>query len=91
MNEITVINQNDLRTIISDVIEQNLIEFSIWFEDKLVEAERPLTPKEAMEYLSMSRATFYRYVKNQTIPQYGLGGSRYYKQSELDKVIKRIN
>ena len=91
MSEITVINNNDLRTIISDVVEQNLIEFSKWFEDKLVEAERPLTPKEAMVYLSMSRATFYRYVKKGTIPQYGLDGRTYFKQSELDNAIKRIN
>jgi excisionase family DNA binding protein len=91
MNEITVINQNDLRTIISDVVKQNLIEFSRWFEDKLVEEERPLTSKEAMKYLSMSRATFYRYVKNGKIPQYGLDERRYYKQSEIDNAIKRIN
>lgn len=71
---------------------ENLIEFSRWFEDKLVEEEeRPLTPKEVMEYLSMTRATFYRYVKNGKIPQYGLDERRYYKQSEIDNAIKRIN
>lgn len=91
MSEITIINQNDLRTIISEVVEQKLIAFSKWFEAKLVQEERPLTPKEAMEYLSMSRATFYRYVKNDKIPQHGIGGRRYFKQSELDNIIKRIN
>ena len=91
MNEITVINNNDLRTMISEVMEQKLNEFSVWFEEKLVETERPLNPTQAMEYLSMSKATFYRYVKKGTIPQYGLGGIRYYKQSELDNAIKRIN
>jgi predicted DNA-binding transcriptional regulator AlpA len=44
-----------------------------------------------MEYLSMTRATFYRYVKNGKIPQYGLDERRYYKQSEIDNAIKRIN
>lgn len=91
MSEITIINPNDLRTIISEVVEQKLNEFSIWFEEKLVEEERPLTPSQAMGYLSMSKATFYRYVKKGTIPQHGLGASRYYKQSELDNAIKRLN
>lgn len=91
MSEITIINPNDLRTLVSEVVEEQLIEFSKWFESKLVQEERPLTPKEAMEYLSMSRATFYRYVKNGKIPQHGIDGRRYFKQSELDNVIKRIN
>ena len=91
MSEIIVINLNDLRTLISEVLEQKLNAFSKWFEGKLVQEERPLTPKEAMEYLSMSRATFYRYVKDGKIPQYGLDGRRYFKQSELDNAIKRIN
>ena len=91
MSEIIVINTNDLRSIISDVVELKLKDFSKWFEGKLVQEERPLTPKEAMEYLSMSRATFYRYVNKGAIPQYGLDGRRYFKQPELDNVIKRIN
>lgn len=91
MSEITLINPNDLRTIVSNVVEEKLIAFSKWFEAKLVQAERPLTPKEAMEYLSMSRATFYRYVKNGIIPQHGLDQRRYFKQSDLDNAIRRIN
>ncbi|MFY0603258.1 MAG: helix-turn-helix domain-containing protein [Flavobacteriaceae bacterium] len=91
MSEITIINSNDLRTIVSNVIEEKLIAFSKWFDAKLVQEERPLTAKEAMEYLSMSRSTFYKYVNNGTIPQYGLGGRVYYKQSEIDNTIKRIN
>jgi len=91
MSEIIVINTNDLRSIISDVVELKLKDFSNWFEGKLVQEERPLTLKEAMEYLSMSRATFYRYVNDGKIPQYGLEGRRYFKQSELDQIIKRIN
>ena len=63
MSEIIVINTNDLRSIISDVVELKLKDFSNWFEGKLVQEERPLTLKEAMEYLSMSRATFYRHKK----------------------------
>jgi excisionase family DNA binding protein len=91
MSEITIINPNDLRTIISKVVEEKLIAFSKWFEAKLIQEERPLTSKEAMEYLSMSKATFYRYIKNGKIPQHGLDQKRYFKQSELNNVIKRIN
>ena len=91
MKEITLINPNDLRTLISEVVQEKLILFSKWFESKLVEAERPLTPKEAREYLSMSKSTFHRYVKDGKIPQYGLGARVYYKQSDLDNQIKRLN
>lgn len=91
MSNITVIEINELRDLISEVISEQIIAFSKWFESKLVQEERPLTPKEAMDYLSMSRATFYRYVKKGKIPQYGIEGRRYFKQSELDNAIKRIN
>lgn len=91
MSEIAIINPNDLRTIVSDVVEEKLIAFSRWFEAKLVQEERPLTAKEAMEYLSMSRATFYRYVGKGLIPQALLGERVYYYKSDLDNAIVKID
>ncbi|MCB0744947.1 MAG: helix-turn-helix domain-containing protein [Ignavibacteriae bacterium] len=91
MNEITIINPTDLRTIVSDVVEEKLIAFSRWFEAKLVQEERPLTAKEAMEYLSMSRATFYRYVDKGVIPKRMLDTKTYYYKSDLDNAIVRID
>lgn len=91
MSEITFINPNDLRTIVSTIVEDKLIAFSKWFEAKLVQTEKPLTAKEAMEYLSMSRATFYRYVEKGLIPKGLLGERVYYYKSDLDNAIKRIN
>lgn len=91
MSEITIINPNDLRTIVSNVVEEKLIAFSKWFEAKLIQEERPFTPTEAMEYLSMSKATFYRNVKKGAIPKYMLDAKVYYKKSDLDNVIRRVN
>ena len=93
MSEITFINPNDLRTIVSTVVEEKLIAFSKWFEAKLIQAEKPLTPKEAMEYLSMSRSTFYRYVEKGIINKSVLKGSDkvYYYKSDLDNAIVRID
>ena len=91
MSEITIVNTNDLRTIVSDIVEQKLIAFSKWFEAKLIQTEKPLTAKEAMDYLSMSKSTFYRYVKDGKIPQCGLEERVYYRKSEIDNAIKRIN
>jgi excisionase family DNA binding protein len=91
MSEITIINPNDLRTILSDVVEEKLNTFSKWFEAQLIQEERPLTPNEAMQYLSMSRATFYRYVGKGLIPQAMLGNKVYYYKSDLDNAIVRID
>lgn len=91
MNEITIINPNDLRTIVSDVVEEKLIAFSKWLEAKLIQEDRPLTAKEAMQYLSMSKATFYRYVEKGLIPKSMLDTRVYYYKSDLDNAILRID
>ncbi|AXT19787.1 helix-turn-helix domain-containing protein [Flavobacteriaceae bacterium AU392] len=91
MSEITIINPNDLRTIVSDVVEEKLIAFANWFEAKLIQEERPLTAKEAMKYLSMSRATFYRYVDKGVIPKRMLDTKVYYYKSDLDNAILKVN
>ena len=91
MSEITLINPNDLRTIVSDVVEEKLIALTEWLEKKLTDEERLFTPKEAMLYLSMSRSTFYRYVNRGIIPQYVLDNKSYYKKADINNALKKIN
>lgn len=92
-NTIIVSSPTDIRAIISEVLEEKMQVFSKWFEAKLVDEDKPLNPNEAMEYLGVVKSTFYRYVKEGLIPQYGNKGKRYYKKSELDNFLykKRLN
>lgn len=51
-----------------------------------------LTPKQAMEYLKVSKATFYRMVKDGRITAYALAGTddKRYRQDELDSLLTPI-
>ena len=40
MEEIIVTNKNNLKAIISEVIEEKLIAFSHWFENKLINQDK---------------------------------------------------
>lgn len=48
-----------------------------------------MTPKEAMNYLKVSKATFYRMVKDGRIVAYVLTGTdeKRYRQDELDALL----
>lgn len=94
MNEITIINPNDLRTLIQEVIKEQLALFAKWLEAKIVitdNTERLLTPKEAAAYLKKSPATLYRLKTAGTIPVYGLDNGVYYKESDILNALKRLN
>lgn len=53
-----------------------------------IDGEIYYTAAEAMAYLGISRDTFYRRIREQTIPRYEQGIFRrpYYRQSDLDKL-----
>lgn len=91
MTEITVINPKELRVLISEIMKEQLEKVTDLIGSRNVLDERPLTPKEAREYLSMSRSTFSRYVKKGLIPEGQLGDKPYYKKSQIDDAIKKVN
>ena len=91
MSNFKIIDCTDVRTIVSQVIEEKINTIPKWLEAKLVQNKRPITAKEAMEYLSMPKSTFYRYVNAGKIPKYGLGDRTYYKLSDLENAMIRIN
>lgn len=51
-----------------------------------------LTAKEAMAYLKVSKATFYRLVKAGKIQAYALAGTddKRYRESELDALLEPV-
>jgi len=51
-----------------------------------------LTAKQAMEYLKVSKATFYRLVKAGKIQAYSLAGTdeKRYRESELDALLEPV-
>lgn len=51
-----------------------------------------LTAKEAMHYLKVSKATFYRLIKAGKIPVYALDGTddKRYRQDDLDSLLKPV-
>lgn len=51
-----------------------------------------LTAKQAMDYLKISKATFYRMVKDGRIKAYGLAGTedKRYREDELDALLTPI-
>lgn len=46
-----------------------------------------ITRSEALEYLSITGATLWRYEKQGKIKGYGIGGKRYFRKSELDESL----
>lgn len=48
-----------------------------------------LTPKEAMEYLKVSKSTFYKLVREGRVVAYTLSGTddKRYKQEDLDALL----
>lgn len=91
MEDLIVIKKNDLTTLVGEILEEKLIVFKQWFEALNFQNEKPLTKKEAMEYLSLTRSTFYRYEENGVIPKRSLGDRDYYRRNELDEAMLLTN
>lgn len=91
MNDLILIQKDDLRTLLEEVVEEKLIVLKQWFESLNLQNERPLTKKEAWEYLGVSRSTFGRYEEKGLIPKHSLGYKDYYKRNELDEAMIQIN
>ena len=48
-----------------------------------------LTPEEVQEYLHIKQRTLYRWINEETIPAFKLGGSWRFKKSEIDEWINK--
>ena len=94
MENILIVNKNELRTIIGEVVQENLRAFANWIQTSRVDtndSEKLLTLKEAAEMLKISPTTLYRLRKKGVIPVYGLENSIYFKKSDILNALKRLN
>ena len=91
MEEIIVTNKNNLKAIISEVIEEKLIAFSHWFESKLINQDKILTRQETADYLGISLSTLYRWTQQGIIKAYGISDKTYYKMNDIHNAMKTIN
>ena len=51
--------------------------------------EKLLTVKEALQELRISRATLYRYIEDGLLPSYKLRGTRRFKISDIEKMVRK--
>ena len=91
MSDLILVQKNDLRTLLEEVVEEKLIVLKQWFESLNLQSERPLNSQEAMDYLGVSLSTLNRYVNKGLVPKYGLDGKVYYKRNELDEAMVLTN
>ena len=71
------------------LLEQELKEIKENFQPKVpIEL---LTREETAEYLKISLSTLWHWSKKGILPSYGIGNRLYYKTSEVEEGIIRIN
>ena len=58
-------------------------------DENLAKPTRPLTPKEAAQYLSISTRTLNRWIEQGIIPVIKLGGSRRFRLEDLMAAIEK--
>ena len=51
--------------------------------------EKLLTVKEVLPILGISRVTLWRYIREGLLPSYKLRGSRKFKMSDIEKMLKK--
>jgi hypothetical protein len=91
MEDLFITNKTELVNSIKELLKDNFKDFSNYIEGLQSAEDKLYRPKQAMEYLDMARSTFYRYVRLGIIEKYMLGDSIYYKKSQLDSAIKKVN
>lgn len=91
MSEIVLTNQNDLRVLIADAVEERLKAVAKWFESKVTDENKILTRQDTADYLGMSLTTLYRHTRDGKITAYGIGDRVYYKMTDITAAMKQIN
>ncbi|MDF0718930.1 helix-turn-helix domain-containing protein [Kaistella sp. PBT33-4] len=89
--EIIVTNHHSLRSIIREVVQEQLKEFANNFMNMIKTEDKILNRNEAMSYLKVSSSTLSRWTKQGIIPSHGCGARVYYKLSELEASLIALN
>lgn len=91
MNDIIITNPNSIKEIVGEAINEQANKVANWIMSKMTDENRPLTPKQAAAYLSMSPSTLHRHTKNGDLKAYGIGNRVYYNLNEIKSALKPIN
>jgi|GEM_PF-1764804 len=91
MKDIIITNPNSIKEIVGEAINEQANKVASWIMSKMTDENRPLTPKQAAAYLSMSPTTLYRHTKNGDLKAHGMGHRIYYYLQDIKSALKPIN
>ncbi|HCD9236637.1 TPA: helix-turn-helix domain-containing protein [Elizabethkingia anophelis] len=89
--EVIITNTKKITEMVKEVVREQLIEFSKWFESKIIDEDRILTRNDTADYLGISLSTLSRWTKEGKISSKGIGDRVYYKMSDIKKSLITIN
>lgn len=88
--EIVIVSKADLQELITDSIRSNLSTVDVnSAQSSDTSAEEWLTNADAREHLSLSKTTLQRFRKSGQLPFSKIGGSIYYRRSDIDSLLER--
>ena len=88
-NVMVVIKASDLKQVIDSAIEKAL-EVGTAQENEPEELFSEFVPKSEVRAKFASSSTLWQWEKQGKIKSYGIGGKRFYKRSELERLIQPI-
>lgn len=91
MNELSIIQvtPENLEQLITRVVKSELASFLDMFKPKI--EDELLTPKQVAKLLKVNVSTIHRRTKKGILKKYGNGGNVYYKKSEVENAIVKLN
>jgi predicted DNA-binding transcriptional regulator AlpA len=91
MNELSIVQvtPESLEQLIKKVVKVELASFLEIFKPKM--DDELLTPKQVAKLLKINVSTVHRRTKKGILIKYGSGGSVYYKKSEVESTIVKLN
>lgn len=78
-----VVNENDLRTIIEDIVTDTILKY-----DESQKEEKYLTTDEVMDMLKVTRPTLWRWARDKYLVPTKVGKRTLYKASEVEILMK---
>lgn len=91
MENLVLTKSSDLEKMIQAAVKAELQNFSRWFEKQIEDNDKTLTREETVKYLDISSTTLYRWTKEGIIQSHGIGSRVYYKLSDVNAALTKIN
>jgi excisionase family DNA binding protein len=84
METILQVSQSDLKTILSEAVEEILNH-----KKQSKQSDKLLTVEETAEIFKVSKVTLWRWQKDGTLMPIRIGGKTRYRESDIQRLIKR--